>query len=101
MSIGENIINNLEASGFSLKDIAQKAGIPYISLLQMKKSGKFNSPVIDKLSSALEISPLHLISSAEERLQFFLSKSQELKNQFPGFVDQVFSNLNSDANNKI
>jgi len=91
MDTGKNITAYMDNCGATLKEIAGKAGIPYVSILKMKKNNQYTSSTIDKICEALQISPLELISTEDDRAKFFLSKSEELKKNFPGFVDEIFT----------
>jgi transcriptional regulator with XRE-family HTH domain len=87
MTTGERITNYLMKQEPDLKKIAIKAGIPYQSLFQMKQNNQYKTSAIDKLAQALNISVAELIGEEPEKV--LDRKAEELKKEFPKFVDKI------------
>lgn len=88
MTTGENITQSLLKTGIELKEIARRANIPYISLMQMKAKNKYTSDTIDKLCLATGLSQKQMVSGCVELTP---DAVDEIKNKFPDFIDKIIS----------
>jgi transcriptional regulator with XRE-family HTH domain len=75
---GQNITENLELCGMTLKEIAKRGGIKYDSLRAMKKRGLYTSDIIDKLSDATGLTPEELVGNEASRDSLFRKKLKGL-----------------------
>lgn len=87
---GENVSKRLEAHQMTLKEIAEKSGIPYVSMLNMKVSQNYKTSIIDKLSETTGLHVIELVCTDQEIMELMAKKANELKKKFPGFVDKIF-----------